>query len=67
VASGTIDYKTVCKEPVLVIPYGLGYFARDAIAELNTVLQRAGSKRTLEVPSTHSNASDKGSHLPLIA
>ena len=61
-ASGTIDYTTVCEEPVIVIPFGLGYFVKDAIAELNTVLQRAGSARTLEVPSEHSNTSSKGSH-----
>lgn len=50
VASAEIDYKTVCQEPLFVIPYGLGYFAKDAVAQLNEVLRMTGFPDTLEVP-----------------
>ncbi len=44
VASEEIDCSAVRKEPLIVIPYGLGCFARDAAAELNRVLKTRGSK-----------------------
>ena len=48
-ASEEIDYKTVCEEPLIVIPYGLGYFTKDAVAELNKGILKAGSLCTLQV------------------
>ena len=50
-ASEEINVKTVCEEPLVVIPHGLGYFNKDAVAELNKVLHEAGSRKSLEVVS----------------
>ena len=68
VASEEIDFKTVRQEPHLVIPYGLGCFATDAIAEPNKVLQHARSLTPFEVlqHSAVYELMQSAKHLPLV-
>lgn len=49
VASEEVDFKTVRKEPLPVIPHGLGCFATDAVAKLDKVLSHARSLTLYEV------------------
>ncbi len=50
VASGEgIGYRTVCEEPLFVIPHGLGYFNKDALTELNKLLRQTGALQDVQV------------------
>ncbi len=62
VASEDIDKKTVRREPLMVIPYGLGYFARDALAALNQILQDSNFKQSIQVLSLHNSRGSLGHH-----